>query len=362
MVNQAIRSPILRFNAQALTTDLAKARDNVSAIVLEGQHLWLGGDEGTSIDRMTRDADGHFGKHVRFNLKDLLSLPSPPKEEIDIEGLDVDGGFLWLIGSHSAKRKKIESGKTVAENLDRLRKVEIEGNRFTLARIPLTASAEPAATVGPLTAARLDGDANGNLLTAALGQDRHLARFVPRRDGDGSIKGIPSKDNGFDVEGLAVSGNRVFLGLRGPVLRGWAMVIELRVAASSAGALVLDPIGAAGEPYVKHFLDLDGLGVRELVLHGQDLLILAGPSMDLDGPVLIYRWKDALAATAESITGKEAVTPIVAVPFGVGTDHAEGVTLASESPLSLMVSYDSPHPLRIDGEDGSGVKADIFAV
>ena len=109
-MNQPARSPILRFNAQALTTDLA--RDNVSVIVLEGQHLWLGGDEGTSIDRMTRDANGHFGKHVRFNLKDLLSLPSPPKEEIDVEGLDVDGGFLWLIGSHSAKRRS-RCGSTV---------------------------------------------------------------------------------------------------------------------------------------------------------------------------------------------------------------------------------------------------------
>ena len=29
-------------------------------------------------------------------------------------------------------------------------------------------------------------------------------------------------------EGIAVSGDRIYLGLRGPVLRGWAFVLELR--------------------------------------------------------------------------------------------------------------------------------------
>ena len=47
-----------------------------------------------------------------------------------------------------------------------------------------------------------------------------MGRFVSRVLPDKSVEGIPSNDNGFDVEGLAVSGNRVFLGLRGPVLAG----------------------------------------------------------------------------------------------------------------------------------------------
>jgi hypothetical protein len=294
---------------------------------------------------------------VRFELKDLLGLQA--EGEIDIEGLDVDGGYLWLVGSHSAKRKKFDPEKPVAKNIERFQTVEIEGNRFTLARVPLTAAGEPAKTAGPLTAARLEGDATGNLLTTGLAADRHLGRFVPRQEGD-VVHGIPSKDNGFDVEGLAVSGNRVFVGLRGPVLRGWAVVLELRVAEGPAGTLTLDPVGPAGERYLKHFLELDGLGVRELVIAGNDLLVLAGPSMDLDGPVFIYRWKDALAATANSLTRREALTTAVVVPFGAGTDHAEGLTVASESPLTVLVSYDSPHADRLDGKDG--VKADVFAV
>ena len=233
----------------------------------------------------------------------------------------MDGGYLWLVGSHSAKRKKAESDKTPAENVDRLAKVEIEGNRFTLARVPLSANAEPVAKHESLTAARLSG---------------------------------------------AVSGDRVFVGLRGPVLRGWAMVIELRVKGTSGGLLALDPIGPAGESYVKHFLQLDGLGVRELSIHGKDLLILAGPSMDLDGPVFIYRWTHALESTRArapgSLTPREELIRAVTVPFAEKHDHAEGLSIVTRTPLSVLVSYDSPHPSRLDGADGSGVSADIFDV
>lgn len=355
-------SPILRFDAALLERDLVKARDNLSAVVLHGDHLWLGGDEGTSIDRMTRDGSGNFGSHARFALKDHLALPAGPKEEIDIEGLDVDGGYLWLIGSHSAKRKKADRDKSPAENVQRLGKVEIDGNRFTLARVPLSDGAEPVGSHGSLTAARLRGDATGNLLTAALKTDRHLGRFVPGGSNEEAVHGIPSKDNGFDLEGLAVSGNRVFFGLRGPVLRGWAVVIELSVAAAEDGVLSLDPIGPADAPYIKHFLQLDGLGVREMVIRGDDLLVLAGPSMDLDGPVFIYRWKNALEARSESLTWRDELTRVVTVPFAEGHNHAEGLTLATATPLAVLVSYDSPHPSRLEGADGSGVRADIFDV
>jgi uncharacterized protein DUF3616 len=364
MTTQLNTSPALRFDARLLgkKEDLVKARDNVSAVVLRGDHLWLGGDEGTSIDRMTQGARGDFESHARFDLQGILKLPATSKEEIDIEGLDADGGYLWLVGSHSAKRKKVDSKKTPAENVDRLGTVEIEGNRFTLARVPLNGSAEPVAKHESLTAARLEGDAGGNLLTRALNIDRHLGRFVPRASSDGSVEGIPSKDNGFDIEGLAVAGNRVFVGLRGPVLRGWAVVIELRVKAKSDDVLTLEPIGPAGEPYAKHFLKLDGLGVRELAIHEQDLLVLAGPSMDLDGPVFIYRWKNALEATADSLTSGDDLTPVVTVPFAKGHDHAEGLTVVTRTPLTVLVSYDSPGDGHLERLDEGVVKADIFEV
>ncbi len=44
-------SPILRLDNALPKKELAKIRDNFSAIVLHEDQLWLGGDEGTSIDR-----------------------------------------------------------------------------------------------------------------------------------------------------------------------------------------------------------------------------------------------------------------------------------------------------------------------
>ena len=228
--------------------------------------------------------------------------------------------------------------------------------------MPLDGASTPVEKHGRLTAARLDGDTRGNLLTRALQQDRHVGRFVPRVLQGESLEGIPSKDNGFDVEGLVVTGNRVFVGLRGPVLRGWAVIIELRVAEASPGVLTLETLGAAGEPYLKHFLQLDGLGVRDLVIQGRDLLVLAGPSMDLDGPVFVYRWKNGLKQPADSLTAKKDLKTLVTVPFGVTKDHAEGLSLVTDSPLSILVCYDSPAKSRIHGAGGTGVKADIFRI
>jgi len=56
-------------------------------------------------------------------------------------------------------------------------------------------------------------------LLDALAQDPHLQAFI----------NIPGKDNGFDIEGLAVPpAGQLFVGLHGPVMRGWAVALELR--------------------------------------------------------------------------------------------------------------------------------------
>ena len=60
-----------------------------------------------------------------------------------------------------------------------------------------------------------------------------------------------------------------------------------------------------------------------------------------------------------SACSKKELTTIVRVPFGVTNDHAEGLSLVTAAPLSVMVCYDSPAATRMEG---SGVKADIFAI
>jgi hypothetical protein len=341
-MTHATGSLLLHFAPGAESGD--ELRGQLSAVVQTGAHLWLASDESNSIERLSRTGAGEYARHEMFSLADCLDLPGGEEEEIDIEGMDFDGGYLWIVGSHGLKRRKAKPGGNPAKQIA----LEVAGDGAPAPATRCQAGGEER------TAARLMGSDRGNLLTEVLRLDEHLAPFLA----------IPSKDNGFDVEGIAVRGDRVFLGLRGPVLRGWAMILELSLADAGAGLLRLEPLEGR-RPYRKHFLDLRGLGVRDLCLHRSDLLILAGPTMDLDGPAAVYRWRDALDADGDTLVARDELEEVVEVPYGTGeydaADHPEGLsTYAADGgkPDHLLVVYDSPDARRLHGE--SGVRADLF--
>ena len=114
----------------------------------------------------------------------------------------------------------------------------------------------------------------------------------------------------MDVEGLAVHGETLYIGLRGPVLRGWAVVLAVLPTENTEdpGRLELGEL-PEGTRYRKHFLDLGGLGVRDLCPDGDDLLVLAGPSMALSGPVRIYRWHGAAATETSRVCPRQRSHP-----------------------------------------------------
>lgn len=353
-------------------------RYGLSVAAQVGDTLWVTNDETISLERLTGSKDVLdvtylYSDHTQFALNDYLQLPVPPlsdPEEIveaDLEGLDYKDGYLWLVGSHSLTRKKADK-KSVEKNFERLAEVKREGNRYLLARIPLveqngtvTLAKEADHNGKKLTAAQLPGNDQGNELTQALAQDPHLQSFLQ----------IPSKENGFDIEGLAVGENqRLFVGLRGPVLRGWAVILELQAETNEANPAELglkainpnNPYNPEYPTYRKHFLDLGGLGIRDLCVHGSDLLILAGPTMALDGPVAIFRWRGGARPEGESVVSGEALSPdVVNVPYGRGKDHAEGLTLFSpdgHEPDTVLVVYDAVSKERQMGD--SATKADVF--
>lgn len=339
-------NPILEFDEAQ-----KQIADSLSAVVVVGDDLWVASDETTSVERLSSTDGVTFNSHKSFPLKDFIDLPvqdTDVDQEIDIEGLDHHGSYLWLVGSHSIKRKKVKEGESTEKNFKRLATAEIKGNRFLLARVPLLET-DPDRK---LKAGQLDGDVKSNALTEAIKQanngkgDPHFASFLT----------IPGKDNGFDIEGLAISGERIFIGLRGPVLRGWAGILEVSVAEADS-RLNLREIGPEGRAYKKHFLDLNGLGVRDICVDEQDLLILAGPTMDLDGPVAVYRWREALESSAEQLISAEDLELLFAVPNGIGVDHAEGMAMVAD-PKRLLVVYDSPGTERKISD--RAVKADVF--
>jgi Protein of unknown function (DUF3616) len=334
-----------------------KATSDLSAVCRHGSWLWLAGDEGASLERLTVDkTDGTaYGDHVSFEVAGVVDLPAGPDAEIDIEGLDLADGYLWAIGSHSRSRKRVKPDDDEAEALRKLEIVEDHPNRRVLVRLPVAEDDQsPRRTWttagGTSLTARVLGDGPGGLVEI-LKRDHQLAPFLA----------VPSKDNGLDIEGLAVLDDRILVGLRGPVLRGWAVVLELRPVEDTKHSSRLT---LAGDPpaYRKVFLDLDGLGVRDLCAVGPDVLVLAGPTMDLDGPVRLFRWRQARTPDGPALVRRDLLQPLLDLPYGDGADHAEGITVVSAKAgeLEALVVYDSPSASRLLGN--SRIVADLVKI
>jgi hypothetical protein len=336
----------------------AATHTNLSAVRVDGRVLWIAGDETATLERLVADdpaAPAEYADEQTFRLADFVDLPgADADEEADIEGLARTGHFLWVVGSHSLRRKQIKARHLGDKALRRLAKVEGQDNRQILLRLPI---ADVDGLPTPVREIVVDGDRHRvaqldsrDGLRTLLRHDDHLAPFLD----------IPGKDNGLDIEGIAVIGPRVYLGLRGPVLRGWAFVLELRpyVEPDEPGRLRLREFDD-GLPYRKHVLDLDGLGVRDLCPAGEDLLVLAGPTMDLDGPVRIYRWHGACRVEMPAIVRDEVLTREVELTYGEGDDHAEGMGLiGGPEDKTVLIVYDSPAATR-HTEDGA-VLADVL--
>jgi hypothetical protein len=349
-----VRTVRLRFGD---LSRVAATHTNLSAVRVDGPALWIAGDETATLERLAADNPDlptEYADERTFRLADFVDLPGDDAdEEADVEGLARSGHFLWVVGSHSLRRRRIKSHHDGSRALKRLARVDGQPNRQILVRLPVTRTDGLPTPVPQIV---VDGERHR---AAALGRrddlrellrdDEHLAPFVP----------IPGKDNGLDVEGIAVTGERVYLGLRGPVLRGWAFVLELRpyVRDTEPDRLRLHPF-PDGLPYRKHVLDLDGLGVRDLCPAGDDLLVLAGPTMDLDGPVRIYRWHGARRVEMPAIVRGDVLTREVELTYGEGDDHAEGMGLVGTPADKLvLIVYDSPAAARLTA-DGA-VVADI---
>jgi hypothetical protein len=348
------RSVTLQFDPGRLTVgeDAVDLREGLSATVVRDNQLWVACDEGCRLERLTQIGTDTFGSHTTFELGNLLALPAAPTEEADVEGLDISDGFIWLVGSHSVKRKKAKLGDAPADIAKKLGTLSRDGNRHLLARIPIVGD-ELRKTDGTRTAARLDATASSSALldavaspSAPAGADKHLAAFVP----------LPGKDNGFDIEGLAVADSRVFIGLRGPVLREWCCVLECQI--GFAGTTMTLVPAADGALYRKHFLKLNGFGVRDLTILGDDLLILAGPAMAHDGPGEIWRWKNGVQGAQPD---KNSLTRVVQLPMREGCDRPEGLSVYETGAApTVMVVFDTPAKQRHVG--ASGITADVFAL
>ncbi len=353
---------LLQFD-ESLNAKDTKICSELSSVVRTGDYLWLAFDEGASLERLKKTSEG-FTEHASFSLHEFISLPEGNEEEIDIEGLAYYNHYLWLIGSHSLKRDKPDKrSEPTKKRIKRLAQIEKEANRYTLARIPTLQDPDtgeyklykscphPDHPDQLLTAAKLKAGKKYSQLSKALRKDPHVAPFMH----------IPGKENGFDIEGIAVMDERIFLGLRGPVLRGWSIILEIAVKETKKGKLKLRKIGKKKSKYRKHFFDLHGMGIRELTVAHDDILILAGPTMDCDGTIAMYRLKNGIKDRKETLTYHNYIERmfdvVISYETEYGTEKAEGLTLMEDG--QLLIVYDAPAEERKQGQ--SHTYADIFS-
>jgi hypothetical protein len=378
MIAQPILQPLLRFSN---TDDPDSFRDEVSACCFDATgRLWCGTDERNGLSCLrpqpaAASAAATFGGHRYVDLSAAMDLPDGAEDEIDIEGMDYGEGRIWFVGSHTATRREPDAEDPARKQLKALRDVRRRPNRFVIGCLELSETADTAAEQGrqaPRVSALPVGK-RGNKLAEALRDDEHLAPFLRCQEAGRGWPQLAAKENGFDIEGLAARGKRLFLGLRGPVLRGWAVLLEVAVDDGRAPKLKLDKIGRAPgggkRVYRKHLLALDGMGVRDLCWQGNDLLLLTGPSMDITGRQTLWRLRDAAALDDDSITrpGRD-LEPLFDLPFQPDGDKAEGLAAwfptagrgAWEQGAGVLVVYDAPVAARKLGADG--VKADVFGL
>lgn len=321
-----------------------EALHNLSAGTRVDDTLFVAADEHCGIDRLTLAQDEANG-HTNFELADLLPL-AMPEEEADVEGLAADDGWLWVVGSHARTRRKTEKETAETIDLEKLADLKDTRPRCLLARLPLVETEDgwcPVEQDGERRAGMLKQNDHGNALMKALKKDPLIGPFTR----------IPAKEGGVDVEGIAVCGDRVALGMRGPVIGRHAVLLELVVSAKKSGRLHLRE-----GPFIR-LLAMEGLGIRDLKRRGNDLLILAGPTTALSGPVALYCWRDWANEPPQDETKVRLHRPerILDLPFGRGVDHPEGLALWGDD--QILVICDSPAPDRVDASSGA-ILADLF--
>lgn len=321
-------------------------RKDVSAATRVGDALFTSCDEFASVDRLTPDGEA-WGNHVHFALGDILDLPGGPDGEMDIEGLMADEGWLWVVGSHGLKRAKPDGEARKA--MDSLAKIKRDPNRMFLGRIPLaTRDGAPAlvAEDGKRRVQTIRLHPRKSQLRKWLRDDEHIGPFLA----------VPCKENGLDIEGIAARGTRVWLGLRGPVLCEMAVVLEFDFKVTAGGHLKARRIDGKRR-YRKHLIPTRGLGIRDLELEGDDLILLTAPVTAADGVAAIRRWRGAVHVTSSGVVPEDNVELICGLPYRGHHDHPEGVVQWEDG--GWLVIYDSPAPERLENSPAR-LLADIW--
>jgi hypothetical protein len=287
---------------------------NLSAVCVAGKYLWTISDEGRTVECLEPRNGGYRLRH-QYRLDDMFpDLPGKAtRDEADIESLDADARHIWLSGSHS--RVRVEAAGNGGVNVG----IRPRRSRHLLGVVAL---GEGGGALKMASARALPFAGRGSF-RRRLREDPYLAPFGE----------LPSKENGLDVEGLAATADRVFFGLRGPLIDNAGVVVEM---VRSERAIV-----RRARPAL-HFLDLGGVGVRDLARDGATMFVLAGPVASADAPFALFLWRPRYSTRIHE--------PVRVYDWPVNGEHPEGIAVLERGGRKgLLVIYDGPDERRIDG-------------
>ncbi len=184
--------------------------------------------------------------------------------ELDGEGVAFSGGYFYVIGSHGHPRdrkQKLDPDRDAGEIAAKIKAT----SRLLRFKVPSEQDADRET---------IDVDvASSSRVREAIAASPILSPYMNQR----------LDRNGLTVEGIAVIGDRLYVGFRAPLLEGGKAAIM---------SLNVDALFGAGPLDAQvTLLDLGGRGVRDLCVRDGTLVILSGPSSDDgDATYAVHLW------------------------------------------------------------------------
>ncbi|MTD92734.1 DUF3616 domain-containing protein [Hyphomicrobium sp. xq] len=253
----------------------------------------------------------------RYRITRDLELFEAGKEncpQSDFEALTRNGDDFFAVTSHSVDRAKQRKNESPKENEHRLTRANIRTCDTRSQLIKFTIGSGDRVEIKQRTSLRDFIDANAV-----------LSPFV----------GLPNKENGVDIEGLAATDDALFVGFRGPVLRE-NFVPVLRLSKD------LDRENVMNAKVL--FVTLDGRGIRDLAPADNGLYVLAGPNGDEEQSFRIYAWntRTQVAGNGEEAGSAERLCDLGYHPKNKLLSKPEGLTLLSRNgdELRFLVVFD----------------------
>lgn len=258
------------------------ARDDLSGIAFIHGYTAIAADEAVgehnkeNYIQLLQFGDDGVGVLKSNILLDAYRGHSPG--EFDIEGLSASGQTLYAIGSHSAKRPKIKENKTHKKNLKRLRfdSIEQQPSRDILFKLSINDSGELVSM-------------NSKSLRETLEKNELLNGYAE----------LPSKENGIDIEAIAVSDKLIYLGFRSPVFRhGYVPVLKVDYDETENSQLI--------------FVNLEGRGIRGMTAVSDGFLVIGGPTGDEHSDYALFHWngRDSLPGKRKPKISLGKVVPL----------------------------------------------------